>query len=164
MTFPRFARWGLVVIAAHNAEEGLTIPAWLPSRVHGLETRLGIRPPLTDPVLFYATLIAATIVPAIWVLIASRSGPRSVGAYSILVLYGVFAANALVPHLAGAIMLGGYVPGVITAVALIIPFTIWLSRQAILDDYARPNGLALALVAAAIVYAPAVAILLGAFK
>jgi uncharacterized protein with HXXEE motif len=97
------------------------------------------------------------------VLIASRSGPRSVGAYSILVLYGVFAANALVPHLAGAIMLGGYVPGVITAVALMIPFTIWLSRQAILDAYARPNGLALALVAAAIVYAPAVAILLGAF-
>src|ERR1051325_7469886 len=117
MTFTRLARWGLVGIAAHNAEEALTIPIWLPSRLHELETRFGVRPPLTDIRLFYASLIVATIVPAIWVMIATRSEPRGVGAYSILVLYGVFAANALVPHLVGAILLGGYVPGVITAVA-----------------------------------------------
>jgi hypothetical protein len=162
MTFARLARWGLAVIAAHNAEEALTIPAWLPSRLHDLEARFGIRPPLSDPASFYASVIAATIVPAMWVLLASRSAARSVGAYSILVLYGVFAANALVPHLVGAMMLGGYVPGLITAVALVIPCTIWLCRRAVIDHYASPRGMMVALVIAAIVYAPAVGVLLGA--
>jgi hypothetical protein len=163
MTFPRIARWGLAVVSAHNAEEALTIPAWLPSRLHELETRFGVRPPLTGSNLFYIGVIVATIIPAIWVVIASRSAPRSVGAYSILVLYGVCAANALVPHLLGAIMLGGYVPGVITAVALVIPFAIWLSRRAVIDSYASPRGMMVALVIASLVYAPAAAVLLGAF-
>jgi hypothetical protein len=164
MTFPRVARWGLAVIAAHNAEEAITIPTWLPPRLHELETRFGVRPPITDPGLFYMSVSVATIVPAIWVLIASRSAPRSVSAYSIVVLYGVFAANALVPHLLGALALGGYVPGVITAVGLVVPLTIWLCRRAVVDDYASPRGVGIAVLIAAIVYAPAVAILLGKLR
>jgi hypothetical protein len=163
MTFPRLARWGLAVVVAHNAEEAFTIPVWLPSRVHELEAKFGIRPPLTDPGLFTIGVIVATIVPAIWVLIASRSAPRSLGAYSIVVLYGVFAANALVPHLLGAVVLGGYVPGVITAVGLVVPFTIWLCRRAVADGYASPIAVGVVLTIAAFVYAPAVAALFGAF-
>ena len=163
MTFPRLARWGLAVVAAHNAEEALTIPAWLPPRLHELETRFGIRPPLTDPGLFYISLIAATIVPAAWVLIALRSGARSFGVYSVLVVYGVLAANALVPHLVGTVLFAGYVPGAMTGVFLVIPVTIWLCRRAIIDEYASPGGMMVALVIAALLYVPAAAILLGAY-
>jgi uncharacterized protein with HXXEE motif len=164
MTFPRLARWGLAVVAAHNAEEAITIPTWLPPRLHELETRFGVRPPITDPHLFYVSVTVATIVPAVWVLLASRAAPRSRASYSILVLYGLFAANALVPHVVGALMLRGYVPGVITAVTLVIPFTIWLCRRAVIGKWASRWGMMVALVIAAIVYAPAVAVLFGTFK
>ena len=107
VTFPKMARWGVAAVALHNVEEALTIPVWLPPRLAQLEAEFGIRPLAADTGRLYVGLVLATVIPAIWVAAAYRSPPRTFGAYSIVVLYGVFLANALVPHLAGAVLLGG---------------------------------------------------------
>ena len=162
MTFPGIAWCGVVVIALHNAEEALTIPRWLPARLAELEARFRIQPAAADTDRLYLGLVMATLLPALWIAIASRSAPRSAGAYSILVLYGVFLANAFVPHLLGTLLLASYVPGVATAVALVIPFTIWLTRRALVEKYASGRGVVLALLVAVALYLPGLRALLWA--
>jgi uncharacterized protein with HXXEE motif len=161
VTFPKMARWGIGVVALHNAEEALTIPTWLPPRLAQLQSEFRIQPLAASSGRLYVGLVLATVVPAIWVAAARRSAPRTAGAYSVLVLYGVFLANAFVPHLAGALLLAGYVPGAITAGLLVVPFVLGLARRAVADGYATPRGAAFALVAAAAIYAPGVYALLG---
>lgn len=154
VTFPNMARWGVAIVALHNAEEALAIPVWLPSHLAQLEAEFHIRPLAADTGRLYMGLVLATLVPAIWVAAAHRCPPRTFGAYSILVLYGVFLANALVPHLAGAVLLGGYVPGVITAGLLVAPFVVTLARRAVADGYASPRGVIVSLLAAIALYVP----------
>lgn len=101
MTFPRVAWCGLAVVAFHNGEEALTIATWLPPRLAQLEAQFRIQPLAADPGRLYVGLVVATLIPALWVAMAFRSPPRSAGAYSIIVLYGFFLANAFVPHLLG---------------------------------------------------------------
>ncbi|HYN07380.1 MAG TPA: hypothetical protein VES67_08325 [Vicinamibacterales bacterium] len=75
MTFTRLARWGIVVIALHNLEEALTMPHWLAPRLAALEARFGIRPLAEDSDRFYAGLVVATLVPALWIAVAARAEP-----------------------------------------------------------------------------------------
>jgi hypothetical protein len=155
------AWYGLVVIALHNAEEALTIPTWLPPRMAQLEAQFQIRPLAAVPGRLYVGLVLATVLPALWVAAASRSAPRSAGAYSILVLYGIFLANAFVPHLLGAALLGGYVPGAATAAVLVVPFVTALVRRAVAERYASTRGALVALAVAFALYVPALRALLG---
>jgi hypothetical protein len=155
------ARCGIAVIALHNAEEAATIPTWLPPRLAMLEERFGIRPMAVDVDRLYAGLVMVTLLPAIWIALASRSDPRSAGAFSIIVVYGVFLANAFVPHLLGAFLLGGYVPGALTAGLLVVPFTAWLAYRALADRYVSRGELFTALLVAFVLYAPALGALLG---
>jgi hypothetical protein len=92
------------VIALHNAEEALTWPGWLPPRPR-LHEEFGARPLAADADAPGPGLITATLLPALWVVLASRSVQGSAARYSIVVLYGVFVANALMPHLPGAALL-----------------------------------------------------------
>lgn len=161
MTFPRLAWWGLAVVALHNLEEALTLPAWFARHRAQLEAEFQIRPLAAEPARLFVGLVLVTVIPAIWVALASRAAPRSAGAYSILVLYGVFLANAVVPHLSGAVLLRGYVPGVLTAGLLVVPFTAWLVRRSWTDGYATKRGAALALTAAVLLYLPGLWALLG---
>jgi hypothetical protein len=161
MTFPRMACWGIAVVGLHNAEEALTIPTWLPARLAQLQAEFRIQPLAADTGRLYLGLVLATVVPAVWIAIASRSAPRTIGAYSILVLHGVFLANAFVPHLLGTLLLGGYVPGAITAGALVVPFVVSLAWRAVADGYGSPRGVVLALLAGCVLYVPALRALLG---
>jgi len=159
--FRRAAWCGVVVVALHNAEEALTIPDWLPPRLPTLAADFGIRPLAADAEQLYVGLLMATIVPLAWVALAARSDPRSVGAHSIFVLYGVFVANAFVPHLLGVLVLRDYVPGAITAGVLVVPYAVWLSRRAVIEGYVSRRGLLVALGTAITVYVPACLVLLG---
>jgi Protein of unknown function with HXXEE motif len=161
VTFPRVAWCGVAVVALHNAEEALTIPTWLPPRLARLEAEFRIQPLAVDSAQLYWGLAVATLIPIFWVAVASRGGPRSIGAYSIVVLYGVFLANALVPHLLGTVLLASYVPGAVTAGLLVVPFTVWLARRGVVDGYVSKTGLAVALLFAASLYFPALRALLG---
>ena len=46
------------------------------------------------------------------------------------VVAAVILVNVIVPHVPAAIVLGGYAPGVITAVAINLPLAIWMLRNA----------------------------------
>lgn len=153
---------GFAVIALHNLEEAITAPRWLAAHGTELATRFGLtRIPAADATAFYTGLTALTVVILIWIALASRAPKRSFGVHSLVFLFFVFFANALVPHLAGALILGKYVPGVATAVLLVIPFTAWWTLRAFREQWVSARGFVIAVASAFVFYALALGPLLG---
>jgi hypothetical protein len=65
--------------------------------------------------------------------------------------------NVFVPHLPAAWVLGGYAPGVVTAVAIQLPFSVFFLRRSVRESAVSMPGVALAVGLAP----PALAGLLG---
>jgi hypothetical protein len=122
------------VIAVHNFEEWLTIPAFgdAPARIAvnmAARVNLHVEPPTWDAVqlgLLLVTLIPAAIV--VWASLGRDSTAKNV---AVLWLAGIFLANVVAPHVPAAVLTGGYAPGLVSAVAINLPFCLLLFRAAI---------------------------------
>ena len=71
----------------------------------------------------------------------------------LLTVLAVFAANALVPHLVGALALRAYVPGVATAVTCVLPVTVWVYASTLQERFASSRGAFFAATAGVVLYA-----------
>jgi hypothetical protein len=143
----------ILVVALHNLEEALTAPSWLPLHRSGVAAATRIQPPAPAPHVLYAGLIVVTLLPAFWLLLSSRAPRKSLRAYSCLVLIGVFFANAFVPHIVGALYLRSYVPGLGTAVGLVIPFFLAFVSRGLASGHFSRLGVFAAMAAAVVIYA-----------
>ena len=161
MSLPRRSWLGVVVIAAHNAEEALTAPTWLQPRLPELQQRFGVAPLAVDAERLYVGLALVTLFTAGWVALASPAAPRSLGVHSLIVLYAIFLLNAVIPHVAGSVLLGGYTPGVFSAVAMVVPYCLWYFKRALSEQWVGGTGLVAAIAVGAVLYAPVVWTLLG---
>jgi len=158
----RLSWLGFAVIALHNLEEAITAPDWLAVHAPELQARFGLeRIPAANAGAFHTSLTVLTVVILVWIAIASRSRERSFGVYSIVFLFAVFFCNALVPHVAGAVVFRSYVPGVWTAVLLVIPFFLLWSIRAFREGWVGGTGFAVTVAVAAAFYLLAVGPLLG---
>jgi hypothetical protein len=138
------------------------MPNWLASDFPGAIRQLGLprlQPPSTERL--YRGLVLVTVVPVVAVLAAAECGPRSLGVYLCLILYGMLLWNALLPHLAATILLRSYVPGVATAALVNIPLVVHLFGRALREGQATPAGMALALGLAAVAYSFGMVLLWG---
>jgi hypothetical protein len=141
------------LVAVHNVEEGLTFGRYLPS----VRVRLPalVRPfaaAASEPQLLFA-LAAATLVPlavAIWAHLRPTS---RVALWSALLVQAVLLLN-VAWHLAAALLLRGYAPGLITAVALNLPFSVYLLRRATREQWLSRRFLVALLPAAIVVHGP----------
>jgi hypothetical protein len=161
MSFTARSWLGVVVIAAHNAEEALTAPAWLPPRLPELQQRFGVVPMAADAERLYLGLTVVTLFAAGWVALAGRAAPRSLAAHSLIALYAIFFVNAFIPHMVGSLLLGGYTPGVLSAAALVVPYCLWYFRQALSERWVGGAGFAAAFATGAVLYVAAMWTLLG---
>lgn len=158
----RLSWFGFTVIALHNLEEGLTAPPWLALHARELQLRFGLeRIPAANASGFYTSLTVLTIVILLWIFAVRRAPDRRFGMYSLVILFAVFFCNALVPHLAGAILLGRYVPGVLTAVLLVIPFTVLWSIRAFREGWVEAKGFAISIAGSIVFYTAVAGSLLG---
>src|SRR5437660_2794948 len=80
---------------------------------------------------FYAGLVVATIVPVLVVLAATTGRPKRGAAWAVLFVQSLFLVNVFLPHLPAAVILGGYAPGVVTAVAIQLPYSIYFARRTV---------------------------------
>jgi hypothetical protein len=109
-------------LALHNLEEALTFPRYLP-------TSLGI----SYSTLLVALLIA-TVVPFIVTIWAQVSS--SIAALRCVLLIQAVVALNVVWHVAVATtVFHGYVPGVVTAVLINLPFSVYLLRRAVRERW-----------------------------
>lgn len=127
----RTLRWLLApVIAAHNFEEWLTFPIFGETAA-STAARFGVHFEAPPWKAVQLALLLVTLGPALVVLCASTGRTRLWKDFAVLWVAGIFLANVFMPHVPAAILAGGYAPGVVTAVAINLPFCIVLFHSAI---------------------------------
>jgi hypothetical protein len=148
--FRRLLLLGVVTIALHNLEEALTLPQWLEARLPVALEQLSL-PPLQPPSrgVLLRGLALVTLLPAL--VLAAGCWSRA-AAQASLVVVAIYFWNALVPHVAGALLLREYVPGVLSAALLTIPYAAALFRRAVREGVISRVGAVLALLLAAVLY------------
>jgi len=133
-----------VVLALHNLEEALTMPRW--------GAKLPGWPSLT-PVQFDAALVAITLIPLLLAPLAVRYGKRSLPLYLLFGVQSIMTWNALT-HIAAALLLRRYVPGLVTAIFVMLPYTHDLYGRGLHQGYITRRGATIALVAGLLLYGP----------
>jgi hypothetical protein len=149
-----------LAIAIHNTEEALTMPGWAAEHLPAVAQLFSVhisRVPTADE--FYGALAMGTLVPALIAFIAFLSGPRTLPLYLLAGIQGIMLTNAFVPHLIGTIILRRYTPGVVTAVLVIIPFSVFWFRRVLQRGFADRRPLIISIVVGAFVYPLILAIL-----
>jgi Protein of unknown function with HXXEE motif len=134
----------------HNVEEGLTVAAYAPDV---RERFAGLAPPFLlaatrDLSWFYVALVVATVVPVGVVLLATTGRPSEGKAWAVAFVQSLFLVNVLVPHIPAAVIMRGYAPGVVTAVAVNLPFSVYFLWRTVRDGKLSRDGVVLALALA----------------
>ena len=121
-----------LLLTLHNAEEALFVPTALRTAADRLPATLAAV--LPAPETMYVALVVTTIIPwLVWLLGAARRETR-LGTRLLLLLQCVMLVN-VGWHVAAAVVLGGYAPGLATALAFNLPFSIYLLRRALKERW-----------------------------
>ncbi len=122
--------WLLIpAIALHNFEEWLTLSQYGDLGVI-LAQRLGVSVAAPPGSVFTIALLLVTIVPAILVVAGSTGTPSRKKTWLVCFVASIYLANVFLPHVPAALVTGGYVPGVVTALIINLPLCMLLLRQA----------------------------------
>ena len=150
---PRRVLWAVpILLALHNAEEALTMPRYLPLVRPHLPSSL--RPPAGMPTpAIFGVLAVVTLLPlglAVW---ADRRPSASGARWGVALVEVVLALNAAW-HVAAALTLGGYAPGLVTAVLVNLPFSVYFIRRAAREGWLSPRALWATVPAAVVIHGP----------
>jgi hypothetical protein len=138
-----------VVIALHNAEEGITAGKYLPrvraiiEQVPALRDR-GLLPPSLPRL--YVALIVVTLVPALVLGWATTGRDSDVKREVAAVIAAALLWNVFLPHLSAMIVLRGYAPGGLTALVVNLPFCLYFFRRSLSEQMLTRRQLTLALI------------------
>ena len=116
----------------HNLEEALTYGLYR-SRSEALISQIAgtsISAPTTR--VFLLALAVVTLLGGVVAAWCARAPLSRIKRRVLLAFCMILGANVFLPHLPAAILLGGYAPGVLTAVAINLPVTVYVARR-ILD-------------------------------
>jgi hypothetical protein len=143
-----------LALAAHNAEEALYARDWALANMELLTryTRAGLVD-IWAGAEFRLSLLGLTLVLLALAVCAGRAPQRSAAVYLLLGVLAVFAANAIFPHVAGAVALRAYVPGVATAIAFVLPAASWVYMSTLREGYATRRGTLIAATVGIALYA-----------
>jgi hypothetical protein len=141
-------------LALHNLEEALTFPHFLPHVRDALPEPLQpLAAAVTDDSLRVALLVA-TAVPLGIVAWARRRPTSRAALWCALLVQSVLALNVASHVVIAAFLLRGYSPGLLTAVAANLPFSIYLLRRAVSEQWLPRYALAWLAPAALVVHGP----------
>ena len=130
-----------LALAAHNAEEALCARDWALANM-GLLTRYnaaGLAQTWASSA-FRLSLLGLTLALLVFSVLAARAAQRGAAIYVLLGILAIFAGNAVFPHIAVAVALHAYVPGVVTATTLVLPAATWVYISTLREGYATPRG------------------------
>jgi len=142
-----------VLITVHDAEEALAMPAALRTLPARLPASLaGLIPTVPQ---FLAALAFVTVLPwVVWLLGVARRETRT-GIVLLLLMQAVMLVN-VASHAAAAIFLRGYAPGVATALAFNLPFSVYLLRRALAERWISRRTLLIIVAAAVLIHGPGI--------
>ena len=146
-----------LALAAHNAEEAVFARNWAIANSDWLTqyTRRDLAEIWAGSG-FRLSLLGLTLGLFALAVSASRGPKCGAAVYTLLGVLAAFAANALFPHIAGAVALQAYVPGVATAVLFVLPVAAWVYISTLREGYATRRGTFAAATVGIALYAAAV--------
>jgi hypothetical protein len=116
-----------ILVALHNTEEAIWLPGW--------SERAGLwHTPVASGVFRFAAAIL-TVLAFVLTALSIRAGKEAVWTYLLFGYMVAMLANVLFPHLAAAVALRRYTPGVVTAVVLNLPVLSLLISLALREGY-----------------------------
>jgi hypothetical protein len=136
-------------ILLHNLEEGLMADRYLLRSTALLQQvpLLQSRVPLVSLNQLYLALVVVTVVPALILVWGTTGANRPYKRYVVAMVAAALLWNVFLPHVPAAIAFGGYAPGVVTAVLINLPLTLYLFRRT-----RRENQLSAGRLAAAVMW------------
>jgi hypothetical protein len=132
MSFVAFTWIFVLVVAAHNLEEAIWLPAWSRTVVRWHQA--------VGNTEFRFAVIVMTLVAIISAWLATVQGRASLGAYLVAGYALAMLLNVLFPHVVASLVLRRYMPGTATAVLLNLPVTIGLLGRAFREGYVEPRA------------------------
>jgi hypothetical protein len=116
-----------VFFMLHNLEEAPSMESWnkrLPVKIH----------PTVSTRQFVVAVTFLTLVGFLLTYASLAWLPTSIGYLIILSMQAVLLVNAFVPHLVTTIRFRLYSPGVVTAMLITLPFSIYLFQRAFAEQ------------------------------
>jgi hypothetical protein len=137
-----------LLLTLHNVEEALMFPRWRP--VIQAAVPLGFRAwfDQISPGTLQTALLVATAVPWALALWSARRPSSARASWFLLLVQAVVFTNVLWHVLVAGAVIRGYSPGLVTALAVNLPFSIYLFMRAHRERWCSPRA-AIALVPAA---------------
>jgi hypothetical protein len=144
MTSKKTLLWLMpILITVHNLEEAVFMPAVLARRNSAVPNLLhGLMPPITYGQFLLALLIM-TAFPYLIAWFAARERERVGPGLLLLVSVQVMMLVNVFAHAGIAILIGGYAPGLVTAIAINLPFSIYLLHHAVRERWVSRRAMAL---------------------
>ena len=140
----RTLQWLVAIFAVlHNLEEALTIPSYAPEVRQRLSQVLpsAVLAATEDLSWFYVALAVATMIPILVVLVATTVRPSRGATWAVAFVQSLLLVNVFVPHIPAAVVLGGYAPGLATAVAIMdLPYSGGFQKAQCARRRARSRG------------------------
>ena len=124
----RIARaWPVALLAAflaHNLEEALTYPLYREDVQDFVRANLAAGFTAPSPASFYLALIVVSGLATAAMGLAVVCPAKPISPLLVRGMAWIMLANVFLPHLPAAILLGGYVPGLVTALAINLPLAL----------------------------------------
>jgi hypothetical protein len=149
-----------LLLAVHNAEEALFFPRYLPFVLYRLPaTWQALIAPLTTGQVgaALAVVTAVAFIVAWW---SYRRPESALALWLVLLIQAAVLLNVLWHVAAAVVLFGGYAPGVVTAVLINLPFSVFLLGRASRERWLGPRALWGLVPAAIVLHGPLLAALL----
>jgi hypothetical protein len=161
---PRLRRWIAVspaIYLVHDLEELATVRAWVAANWQKLPDPLvqwlGTNADLTH---LYAVAIATVFVAMAAVSVAAARATASGAVITLFALTVMMRFGNGLLHIAQAVFTRGYVPGLVSAIALLLPYSAWLVMRLRRDALIRHEAVHVLFIAGLLLQIPLVAIVL----
>jgi uncharacterized protein with HXXEE motif len=158
---PRSVIWLVpLLLAVHNAEEALFFPRYLPLVLSRLPAgwQAVIAPLTTGQVWSALAVVTLSAFGVAWW--ADRSPESTAALWLLLLIQATVLLNAVWHAAAAVVLFGGYAPGVVTALLLNLPFSIYLLHRAAAEHWLGRGGLWALVPGAILLHGPLLAALL----
>lgn len=143
-------------LTVHNLEEALLMPAFIEKRNASVPGEMrGLIPPVTYRQ-FLTALVIITVIPYVIALfwLGRRWAVYLLIGFQVVMLINVFAHSLM------AIFLGGYTPGLVTALLINLPFSLYLLRRAVGEGWISKRAVMWMFPLGLLIHGPALAALM----
>ena len=130
-----------IFFTLHNLEEALTVPRYGNALLAKLPVSIQKIEPVGNAVQYLIALVLVTVPPYLFALAYRYAHKKRLPFYLLLGLQMVVFINVF-SHVGMAVLLRGYAPGLITALLVNLPFSIYLFRRALREGWLTRKNLA----------------------